>query len=120
MSFIALLIAAVLTIVIETLFLILVYRFRGYQILVAVLMNLGTNLLLNLMLGLYDVLFVPFELEFIIATIIGEGCVFLIEWLAYYPILGKKRGLLASLFANLISFSLGLLLLWLLSPLFPF
>lgn len=99
-----LLLAAALTIVIETAFLFAVgYRNREF-VLVCALINFVTNICLNLALALIpagqgSLLIYPFELA-----------VVLIEWSALRLFTQKRRYLpVFVLLANLLSFSLGLL-----------
>lgn len=75
----------------------------------SLLLNLLTNLLLNSILSLINIRWV-----YIVCIIIGEVAVFLIEWLFYELIIKDKKNWLYSLIANLSSFLIGSLLMYIL------
>ena len=100
--------AALLTVGIELLVLFF-YKVRDLRFWLSIPINIGTNLLLNCVVSLiYG--YSPANIKiaaYIIAVIVGEICVFFIEWGFYALIKKDKKNYQYSLVANLCSAIIG-------------
>ena len=111
--------AFTLTIAVETLFFLCVGPRGGKFLLLVVLINLFTNILLNLFLmttQLTGIIPGRSRLWFYIILALGEAGVLLIEYRAYSAFLARKSKVLfiKTLLANVLSFSAGIVLGYLL------
>lgn len=109
MGWLSLLIAVVLTLVLEGIvFLVFNYRQRSFWEVFA-LVNIATNILLNITVYLLQVVFINIESFYYIIPL--EVVVVLSEWLVYCMFLGNKKQLfLVTLIANIFSFIVGVLI----------